>query len=54
MSETKTLAIVWEPLAKVTIGKAEIVVIEEQRCLLPRYDQMLQNLGSTDQEKETK
>ena len=29
------LAIVWEPLAKVTVGKAEVVVIEEKRSLLP-------------------
>ena len=29
------LATVWEPLAKVTIGKAEVVVIEEKKSLLP-------------------
>ena len=29
------LAIVWEPLAKVTVGKSEVVVIEEKRSLLP-------------------
>ena len=30
-----TLATVWEPLAKVTVGKAEVVVIEEKKSLLP-------------------
>ena len=29
------LAIVWEPSAKVTIGKAKVVVIEEKKSLLP-------------------
>ena len=29
------LAIVWELLAKVTVGKAEVVVIKEKECLLP-------------------
>ena len=35
MSQPIPLAIVWEPLAKVTVGKVEVVVIEEKRCLLP-------------------
>ena len=30
-----SLAIVWEPLTKVTVGKAEVVVIEEKKFLLP-------------------
>ena len=28
------LATVWEPLDKVTVGKAEVVVIEEKKSLL--------------------
>ena len=34
-AKPKPLAIVWEPLVKVTVGKVEVVVIEEKRYLLP-------------------
>ena len=45
------LATVSEPLAKVTVGKAEVVVIEEKDPYYHIYNQKHQNLESKVQEK---